>query len=703
MYNLNMIVLSDSEISEVISLINSNNLYEIPRIIPGFTFGRENLVSFLKDFYRNYRDLLGIDSVLYIVDFVNDKAFTKECIDIVFNNRNSNNYFRSDLNGLLYRFGSVDYIFEFIKKNRDQLSQLDLIDLCLFLIKMDKENSDNYAEYFIEKRNEFNLRPIDLVMIINGVSDDNFTKKYINERDKYGFDNKSLCLLIENVSDKDYILECLKHIQDFNIDETYLSNLLLFLNSPSRDVSKLLVNESIPLDKRVSLAISTKDQKLVDKIIKNRFAFDFSKEDMIKLLTFASKKFREDSIDNPAFYGLDSDLDLFPIYRSLGRDLKAKTIIRNRKLEDFEIPNKLKTPTDMFFGVELECAGLKSSSFIDYIFHPRWKGKHDGSILDGLEVTCPPSNNSQEFVNTLNKVTTILKKSGFFVNSSCGGHVHIDLSFFDDKRDVEKSIKPKKGQSALELEEIRSKESNRRTLCSLKNLLEIWNNNEDLFYIISNPEGEVTDKRRLFYASSSSKKWEDAIRSGNIDINSEEDLKEFKRHIKSSQKTKNVSLNIGEYGKHTIEFRLSNASLDPNIWMENISLYGGLVECCRNLTRIMIKDENERTPEEKEKLQRFSFLNTADISRDERIDLLIDMISQDEEQKVLLKKRYDVNSKLFDMDEDLSYYLNNKLAKRPLLFRPKDTYFTDIKSDEYMKVSSNIENELEKDNQVEKE
>ena len=139
--------------------------------------------------------------------------------------------------------------------------------------------------------------------------------------------------------------------------------------------------------------------------------------------------------------------------------------------------------------------------------------------------------------------------------------------------------------------------------------------------------------------------------------------------------------------------------------MENISLYGGLVECCRNLTRIMIKDENERTPEEKEKLQRFSFLNTADISRDERINLLIDLISQDEEQKVLLKKRYDVNSKLFDMDEDLSYYLNNKLAKRPLLFRPKDTYFKDINSDEYTQVSNSIENELEqeKDNQVEKE
>ena len=697
-----MIVLSDSEISEVISLINSNNLYEIPRIIPGFTFGRENLVSFLKDFYRNYRDLLGIDSVLYIVDFVNDKAFTKECIDIVFNNRNSNNYFRSDLNGLLYRFGSVDYIFEFIKKNRDQLSQLDLIDLCLFLIKMDKENSDNFAEYFIEKRTEFNLRPIDLVMIINGVSDDNFTKKYINERDKYGFDNKSLCLLIENVSDKDYILECLKHIQDFNIDETYLSNLLLFLNSPSRDVSKLLVNESIPLDKRISLAISTKDQKLVDKFIKNRFAFDFSKEDMIKLLTFASKKFREDSIDNPAFYGLDSDLDLFPIYRSLGRDLKAKTIIRNRKLEDFEIPNKLKTPTDMFFGVELECAGLKSSSFIDYIFHPQWKGKHDGSILDGLEVTCPPSNNSQEFVNTLNKVTTILKKSGFFVNSSCGGHVHIDLSFFDDKRDVEKSIKPKKGQSALELEEIRSKESNRRTLCSLKNLLEIWNNNEDLFYIISNPPGEATEKNRLFYSSSTSKNWAEAIKSGNVNINSENDLKEFKRQIRVGQRTKNVSLNTGEYsGHHTIEFRLSNASLDPNTWMENISLYGGLMECCRNLTRIMVKNDNDRTPEEIEKLKKLTILNTSNISREERLDLLLDFICQDEEQKNLLKKRYDANYMLFENDEDLSYFLNNTIAKRPLLFRPKSAYFRDVTLDEYTQVSSNIENELEQKNKVE--
>jgi hypothetical protein len=160
---------------------------------------------------------------------------------------------------------------------------------------------------------------------------------------------------------------------------------------------------------------------------------------------------------------------------------------------------------------------------------------------------------------------------------------------------------------------------------------------------------------------------------------------------------------MGEYGKHTIEFRLSNASLDPNTWMENISLYGGLMECCRNLTRIMVKDESERTSEENEKLQKFTFLNTANISRDERINLLLDLISQDEEQKTLLKKRYEVNSKLFDMDEDLSYFLSNNLAKRPLLFRPKDTYFKDINSGEYMQVSSDITNELKHENQFEKE
>ena len=110
-----MIGLSNSEVNEVVSMINSNNLYEIPRIIPGLPFGRENLVSFLKDFYINFHDLLDIGSVLYIVDFVNEKTFTKQCIDIVFSNRNSNNFFRSDLNELLYRFGSIDYILELLR------------------------------------------------------------------------------------------------------------------------------------------------------------------------------------------------------------------------------------------------------------------------------------------------------------------------------------------------------------------------------------------------------------------------------------------------------------------------------------------------------------------------------------------------------------------------------------------------------------
>ena len=56
---------------------------------------------------------------------------------------------------------------------------------------------------------------------------------------------------------------------------------------------------------------------------------------------------------------------------------------------------------------------------------------------------------------------------------------------------------------------------------------------------------------------------------------------------------------------------------------------------------------------------------------------------------------------LFENDEDLTYFLNNTIAKRPLLFRPKSAYFKDVTSDEYTQVSSNIENELEQKNKVE--
>ena len=697
-----MITLSDSEVKEIVSLINRNMIYEIPRNIPGFTFGRENLVSFLKDFYRNYNELLEVGSVLNIVDFIHEKEFTKECIDIVFKNRDSNSFFRRDLNGLLFRMGSVDYIMEFVKNNKEEFCKIDILDLYFYLTSLDSDNKVKYADYFIKNRNEFGLRNVDIVMIITGVSDDEFIKKYIDEREKYGFDNKTLSLLIENVSDKSYIVDCLKHIQDFNIDEVHLSNLLLFVNNPSRVVNKLINDDSIPLDRRVSLVIATKDTKLIDKCLNNRFVLDLPKEDTIRLLTFASRRIKDEAVENPALYGLEDDLDLFPILKSLGKEAKAKTIIRKLDIDNFEIPNKIKTPGDLLFGVELECTGLKSISYTDYSFYPLWKGKREGSVREGLEVTSPPSRNIQRFVNTLNLVTTVLKKGGFFVNSSCGGHIHFDLAYFDDQKEVEKQIPLENGHPVLETEAHRTVECNKRTIYSLRNLLEIWNNNEDLFYIISNPPGEATEKNRLFYSSSTSKNWAEAIRSGNVNINSENDLKEFKRQIRVGQRTKNVSLNTGEYsGHHTIEFRLSNASLDPNTWMENISLYGGLMECCRNLTRIMVKNDNDRTPEEIEKLKKLTILNTSNISREERLDLLLDFICQDEEQKNLLKKRYDANYMLFETDEDLSYFLNNTIAKRPLLFRPKSAYFRDVTSDEYTQVSSNIENELEEKNKVE--
>ena len=56
-------------------------------------------------------------------------------------------------------------------------------------------------------------------------------------------------------------------------------------------------------------------------------------------------------------------------------------------------------------------------------------------------------------------------------------------------------------------------------------------------------------------------------------------------------------MNTGSQGKNTIEFRLANGTIDPDTWIENINLFGGLVKSAQELAEIQKKPENERTEE----------------------------------------------------------------------------------------------------------
>lgn len=66
----------------------------------------------------------------------------------------------------------------------------------------------------------------------------------------------------------------------------------------------------------------------------------------------------------------------------------------------------------------------------------------------------------------------------------------------------------------------------------------------------------------------------------------------------------------------TIEFRMPNGTLDPKVWIENIELFGGMIRAGNELAKIYNKSQEERTPEDEEKLMAFSIICSREASEE---------------------------------------------------------------------------------------
>ena len=69
-------------------------------------------------------------------------------------------------------------------------------------------------------------------------------------------------------------------------------------------------------------------------------------------------------------------------------------------------------------------------------------------------------------------------------------------------------------------------------------------------------------------------------------------LTDFIKEIQSIQRSKDAGLNLlnVNYEKNTIEFRVANGTLKPDTWIENINLFGGMIQVSQKIAEIMEKD-----------------------------------------------------------------------------------------------------------------
>ena len=565
------------------------------------------------------------------------------------------------------------YVKEFIEYNEEILKECHINgDRAVDLIKTVGD-----PEYIkeclgnVEKMKALDINGDRAVDLIKTVGDPEYIKEYLENVEKmqaldiYGGKVTEL-LTVEELEPK-YIEEWLENIERMRalkIQDFIAADLIKkveqkipgYIKKCLENVEKmqaLNIQDFIAVDliKKVEQKVPGYIKKCLENVEKMQ-ALNIQKSNTIDLIRMVEKKepgyikkYIKKHIKNGKVNELESDFLIqviimtadakFIDYCKDSGVLNHKTIER---LDRFTKISPITLPGQMTIGVEIESEGLASREEIEKIIgnllkERTWELSSDITLINGTEAISPILRKdiaSHEIYTVCNALYSL----GQETSERCGGHIHIGADYLTDLQDW-------------------------------KNLRNIWNNTEKILYIISNRKGEIPREEVLKYAKPISGK--DESKQKTINLESESDLENFIAGIKKIQGDRFSAINyvnVGEEEKNTIEFRLPNGTLDPTTWIENINLFGGLVRVSHELSKIMLKSEEQRTEEEKKMLYNYEVIQ---MEQDERkvAEALIGLCVSQEQMQTYLD-RYDENSELLEKTPEINDGLNGQIRKNKI-------------------------------------
>lgn len=511
----------------------------------------------------------------------------------------------------IYKFKSrMIYIFEFLtieekkqfysylynnKVKKEFLSSLDYEEM-ISLIRRDKSNFDsfdyiNFLDIFDKESDKFKFI-IDLKDIFSELS---------------GY---SLTSVITSFNEELYKLRLLT---EFDLSEYSVTCVI----KTCSDETKLVFLNTLNTTHKVDLIKSFNDINLIKEYaMKEEFslyrselvAYTKDEEFIISMFNnIDSTKFRIGLIEKVE----DKDLKIKLIDlldKGDAKDFLLTNFIDdyNKKVSDDEL-FYTKVDEDITIGVELECCNLDISDYrcVKKIFN-EFECKRDGSVKSGFEITSPILHFNNEDMSKLKSVCELLKSKGFYTDSSCGGHIHIGADYFKTKEDY-------------------------------LMLLYIYSNVEDILYYITDKEGSVKRSSIDRFAFKSKNNYINAIDNG-VFNNKEFDINNIHDMFEMINKTRYNGVNfknVGSYIQNTIEFRMPNGEIEFRELILNIKLFSRLIEVSHE---IMSKGDLQV----KEMARHLG----DNISEEEKLKVLLDMLFSSEEEKNLYMKRYYANKSL---------------------------------------------------------
>lgn len=327
--------------------------------------------------------------------------------------------------------------------------------------------------------------------------------------------------------------------------------------------------------------------------------------------------------------------------------------------------DKLNLPDYMKFGIEIEANnvktkdGLYSGESAKFITSKKWHmaTKFEEKLVGegGAELVSPVLTDSQ---NTWKDISEICEKIKEFprkgkeveADEKCGLHIHFDAECLrvDQKR--------------------------------MRNFKHIYAEAEELIYKMCNEENNPLRKgainKNFHGISAVSSIWRKGVAAptGKKILKKIEEEK-LKVSYKDFGKLRTVATilklderrysglnltNIGNKKKNTVEFRMANGTLDPEIIKQNVFLYASIID-----TSIKLTEE----PEKYEK--KFKEFVRHDVTEKEKAESFLDLIMESDEDKKIYLNRWE------SVKDDKVYSKNSKKG-----------FATTFKREEFTKIAN---------------
>lgn len=271
----------------------------------------------------------------------------------------------------------------------------------------------------------------------------------------------------------------------------------------------------------------------------------------------------------------------------------------------------------------------------------RYTTHNDATLPDGKEINCIPFHDTEEDLATFKVVCDSLKDIGYYYNTENGnaaGQINLGLSYLDSAE-------------------------------AIINFYEIFGNVEELLFYISNKKGELT--RQSLYQNSRFKPIGEILgkRILDEDITREEVIRLFNSTftkssgIKELTYKKNTLCLRGEYeDNYRFEIRIPNGGVDYETWIDNIRLYGKMMEVAKKIADACKK---EYLTQEEERMLRLKLdLEDKSLSLNEKLDILMNLLFSDEEIKKIYYERFDSVIEQLNNSQDYTtfekYYVPSK-------------------------------------------